>query len=385
MRVILDGSVCFDPFGACFNYHQQIAPRLVEKGFRVTITPTPTGALDELRHLGPDVLSPLLPRGKWLPHGPLRNTLSKLKQKVERWRWSPRLRGKMEPAVFQSYYYGLPVNDSVAYVPMIMDMIQEKFPNWFSDSAAIKKLKADCVKRADRIIAISECTRQDMLEYYEVDPEKIEVVYLSIDPAFYDPIPENDLRDFKLEWRLPETFLLQVGGRACHKNFDRFLDAFSIYSRKENIHLVSAGAAWTPDETDKIEALGLKDRVHLIHKPKVETLVRLYRCARGLVYPSIYEGFGLPPVEAMASGVPVAASTGGAIPEITGGAAALFDPLSVTAMVQAIERIRDPKESQRLKELGAKRCLEFSWDKIAEQTAKVHERALRGMSPKSDR
>jgi glycosyltransferase involved in cell wall biosynthesis len=381
MRVILDGSVCFDPFGGCYNYYRQVAPRLAAEGIHVSITPSPTGALNALRHSGPEVSSPLLPSGKWLPHGRLRKFLSKVKQGIERWRWSLRIRHSPQPTVFHSYYYGPPVNNEVAYIPMVMDMIQEKYPEWFGDTLGIQNLKAECVKRADRIIAISECTRRDVIEYYGVDPDKVDVIYLSINPSFYKPIAQHCLETFRTAFDLPKAYLLQVGGRACHKNFDRLLEAFSRYSEREDIHLVVAGAGWTASEALRIETLGLKSRVHLIQHPDQDTLVLLYRCAAGLVYPSVYEGFGLPPVEAMASGIPVAASSGGSIPEITAGAAALFDPLNVDSMVAAIERIRNPIEAERLRKLGERRCLDFSWDSIAKQTAQAYARVIRDFKP----
>jgi glycosyltransferase involved in cell wall biosynthesis len=110
----------------------------------------------------------------------------------------------------------------------------------------------------------------------------------------------------------------------------------------------------------------------LVHRPQKEQLIRLYRSAEGLVYPSLYEGFGLPPLEAMASGCPVAASTGGSIPEIVGNAAVLFDPRDTEALLQSMKRLLDPFVADRLRKTAAERIQLFNWDRVAAQTLEVY-------------
>jgi glycosyltransferase involved in cell wall biosynthesis len=377
VRVVLDGGVCFDRFGGCYNYHMQVVPRLVEQGISVTVTPSPTGALDALTGSGAEVTQTVLPRGSWLPNGAFRRSLSRVKRKLEAWRWNRRLDQSPEPVIFQSYYYSAPPTPNVVFVPMIMDMIQEKFPQWYAQGFdVLKQMKLDCVRRATRIIAISEVTRQDVIDYYGVDPSKVDVVYIGIHPAFDQPPSPPVEQTMRAKLGNANPYFLQVGGRALHKNFERMLEAFAIFAADEKMDLVCAGEVWSDEETAQIARLGLKHRVHLVHRPNQSELISLYHLSQGLIYPSIYEGFGLPPVEAMACGVPVAASSGGSIPEVVGDAAILFDPLSVVSMVSAMRQLREPSVAAELCRRGRERRAQFSWDVIALSTEAVYGRAL---------
>ncbi len=381
MRVVLDGGVCFDRFGACYNYHMQVVPRLVEQGVSVTVTPSPTGALDALTGSGAEITQTVLPRGSWLPNGAVRRSLSRIKRKLEAWRWNRLLDRSPEPVIFQSFYYSSPPTPNAVFVPMILDMIQEKFPQWYAhEFDVLKKMKLDCVRKATRIIAISEVTRQDAIDYYGLDPAKVDVVYLGIHPDFDRPAASADLEAMRAQLGIQNPFFLQVGGRALHKNVERMLIGFAEYASEEKIDLVCAGEQWSESEKAQIAALGLSGRVHLVHRPNQSELVALYQLSQGLIYPSIYEGFGLPPVEAMACGVPVAASHGGSIPEVVGDAAVLFDPLSIDSMVDAMRRLRDPVIADELRKRGKEQRAKFSWDSIALATEAVYEKALVGMA-----
>lgn len=376
MTVVLDGSVCFDRFGACYHYYTEMVPRLVARGHQVTVTPSPTDALSELRAAGADLPRNVVPSATWLPAGRLRRQLSAWKKAFEDRRWSRRLAGSERP-IFQSFYYGLPPNGDFRYLAMVLDLIPERFATDHVGEPfeSLRRRKAECIARADRLLTISNKTRDDLRELFDVPADKIDVVPLAINPMAFRGGPTPTPPD--------RPFFLQVGGRQKHKNFDRLLKAFALFSRRDAMDLVSAGENWEPEEADQIRRLGLSDRVRLVHKPTTAALIGLYQTAEALIYPSLYEGFGLPPLEAMAAGTPVAASWGGSIPEVVGEAARLFDPTAVESIADALEAMRDPRVLQALRQAGDRRVKLFHWDRTADETAAVYRRMLEtpGVAP----
>lgn len=374
MTVVLDGSVCFDRFGACYHYYTQMVPRLVARGHRVTLTPSPTDALAELQEAGGEIARNIIPSATWLPAGALRRQLSAWKKAFEDRRWSRRLAGAEKP-IFQSFYYGLPPSRDFRLLGMVLDLIPERFAAEHAGESfdSLRRKKAECIARAERILTISHKTRDDLRELFDVPPEKIDVVPLAIDPIPY--------RCGEMPARPERPYFLQVGGRQKHKNFDRLLKAFALFSKRDAMDLVCAGENWEPDEVDQIRRFGLTERVRLVHKPSTAELIRLYQMAEALIYPSLYEGFGLPPLEAMAAGTPVAASWGGSIPEVVGEAARLFDPTAVESIVDALEAMRDPRVLQALRQAGDRRVRLFHWDRTADETVAVYRRLIGDAGP----
>ncbi len=369
MTVVLDGSVCFDRFGACFQYYSQMAPRLVAQGHSVTLTPSPTDALSELKTGGAQVAQTVVPSAAWLPAGRFRSLLSAWKRQFEDRRWTRRLAAGEKP-IFQSFYYGLPPSQDFHLLGMVLDLIPERFAQEHRGPAfdALRRRKAECISRATRLLAISTKTRDDLHALFDIPLDRIDVVPLAIDPAPFragdKPTPAE------------RPFFLQVGGRQRHKNFERLLKAFALFSQRDSMDLVCAGEEWEPEERDQIRRLGLSARVRLVHRPTTAQLIGLYRTAEALVYPSLYEGFGLPPLEAMAAGTPVAASWGGSIPEVVGEAARLFDPQAVESIADALEAMREPRVLQALREAGERRVALFNWDRTADATAAVYRHIL---------
>ncbi len=362
MRLLFDGSVCFDRFGACFDYYTQLAPRLVSRGWDVSFTPSPTGVLGGLSAGGAKVSQDVIPKAPRFLKGPARRLLSKMKQGAEA-RWL-RLRFGSDAPLFQSFYYGVPPDPRWSSLAMVLDLIPERFPNWYASQSdeALRARKADCIQRASRLICISQATRRDLLERYPDLEGKVDVVYLGIDPApFQVPSPIGEGR----------PYYLQVGGRQKHKNFAKLLRAFAM-TRQSDCDLVCAGENWEAAEWEAIGKLGLAGRVRLVHRPRPEQLVALYQQASALVYPSIHEGFGLPPLEAMAAGIPVAASNGGSLPEVVGDAALQFDPRSPEEMALVMERILQTGIRRDLVQKGFRRLEQFTWDRVAIETEKVY-------------
>jgi glycosyltransferase involved in cell wall biosynthesis len=236
------------------------------------------------------------------------------------------------------------------------------------------------VRSAERTIAVSERTRQDLLELVGAPAERVEVVYEAAGSAFR-PQPAERVADARVRWRLPEGYFLFVGTREPRKNLDRLLLAYArLVEAPSAPDLVVVGSpGWLADELGpRAAALSIAPRVRWLVGVPPSDLPALYAAAVALVLPSLYEGFGLPVLEAMACGTPVACADAGALPEVAGGAAVLFDPTDVAAIADALGRIsREPALRSELRARGLERAAAFSWRRAAEETLDVYRRALR--------
>ena len=225
------------------------------------------------------------------------------------------------------------------------------------------------VSRADRIIAVSRYTADDLMRRAGVPASRIDVVHHGLDPAFLvEGPPEGPAEQ--------PPYLLAVGGVSPRKNTRRLIEAFVRWRGRS-----AARAAFrlriTGTSLDPAFAAGgsaLPTGVELLGYVGEADLIRLYAGAAAFVYPSIYEGFGLPILEAMAAGAPVLTSTTGSTPEIAGDAAILVDPFEVDAIVAGLDRVTDPAEAERLRALGRVRARGFTWEKAAAETVEVYRR-----------
>lgn len=227
-----------------------------------------------------------------------------------------------------------------------------------------------------RIIVDSQKTKKDLLEYYQIPPSKIEVIYLGCDPIFQ---PVTDKRKFKalqLKYHLPDDYLIYVGVLTPHKNVSGLLRAFKILKEKYLIEeklLLVGPKRWNWQEVmATYNCLNLKDSVKFMeYLPRSEMPV-LLSFAKCLVMPSFYEGFGLPVLEAMACGTAVACSQAGSLPEVAGEAAVYFDPHQTESISQAIlALLEDEKLRQNYRQLGQQQAEKFSYLKTAKQTLAV--------------
>jgi len=225
------------------------------------------------------------------------------------------------------------------------------------------------LRRADRFIAVSRHTADDLVRRAGVPASKIDVVYHGIDPAFFSTTPAPTSAS-------PAPYLLAVGGVSPRKNTRRLMEAFARWrargGERAAYTLRITGMSLDPEFAGGSGAL--PDGVSLLGYVDAEELRRQYVGAAAFLYPSIYEGFGLPIVEAMASGTPVLTSTTASAPEIAGGAAVLVDPFSVESIVEGLERVTGPDESQRLRALGRERAAAFQWSTAARHTLEVYRR-----------
>ena len=236
------------------------------------------------------------------------------------------------------------------------------------------------VRRAARVIAVSRFTRDDLVRRYGIAEEKISMIHEAAGPAFQ---PIDDAGSRPLPEGVTQPFVLAVGNLEPRKNLARLIEAFAALAREPGVtaKLVLVGRA--KGQADALARLveqhGLRERVVFTGFVEERELVRLYNRAAVFVYPSLYEGFGLPPVEAMACGCPVVASNVTAMPEVLGDAALLVDPTSTYALAEAMREVlgREGLASD-LRVRGLRQAARYSWAKAAEQTGEVYRKAVSG-------
>jgi glycosyltransferase involved in cell wall biosynthesis len=248
-------------------------------------------------------------------------------------------------------------------------MIHELYPEFFDLTDITTKFKRDLAHRAAHIIAISEHTRQDILRIYHLPPERVSVIYHGHRPPVGLPQPQCE----------SDPYLLFVGPRAIYKNFYFLLQAArDLLLKTPNLKLKCVGSApLSAPEKLYIDRLGLSPQV--IHTGTVddESLWQLYQGAKCLVFPSLYEGFGMPILEAFACSCPVISSSASALPEVGGDACIYFDPKDVRALRDALTRlIADQNLRSQLIAAGSARVKEFTWNKVAERTQNVYSQLI---------
>lgn len=241
------------------------------------------------------------------------------------------------------------------------------------------------VRRAGRVIAISENTRQDAVRLLGLDEQKVQVVYCGVDSSFH-PIARDDVAAYRRRKNLPSRFLLFVGTLEPRKNVAGVIEAYHLLRQQwkprdgELPDLVIGGArGWYCEEVDRtIRDLNLAAHVQFPGYVPAEELPFLYNAAQVFVYPSFYEGFGLPVLEAMACGTPVVTSNRASLPEVLGNAGLTVDPDSVEQLAAALVQILiDDDMRTALGERGYQRAAGFSWDRTARDTLTVYQQTLR--------
>lgn len=266
-------------------------------------------------------------------------------------------------------------------VVTVHDLCYERFPQYFRPTVLrqMKFLIPWSCKRADHILTDSESSKRDIVEFYRVDPDRITVTYLGSSDGF-KPIDAAIAKEaLQGRYGISSDFLLYVGNLEPRKNLARLLQAFSSLKRQGKIdhQLVIVGQpAWLSSDTFEIvKRDGLTSEVVFTGYVPAEDLPFLYNAASIMVYPSLFEGFGLPVVEAMACGTPVITSFGSSLEEIAGGAALLVDPYSTSAIASALEKLASDRSLQlSLREAGLERSATFSFRRMAEQTCEVYHR-----------
>jgi glycosyltransferase involved in cell wall biosynthesis len=294
----------------------------------------------------------------------------------------PRLAARAGVDLIHSLASTAPMHGRFARVVTIHDLIYARFPEAHAGlrDRGMRVLVPGAARRSDRVIADSQNTREDLQELLGVAPEKIDVVPLGVGASRRDvePTGESELRE-RLQLGSREV-VLSLSAKRAHKNLRALLDALAELPREQRPMLVLPGYA-TEHEAELREharARGLQDDVRFPSWVSAQELEGLWSLARVFVYPSLYEGFGLPVLEAMARGVPVACSNASSLPEVAGDAALMFDPHSPAQIAAALERLlSDSALRDELRERGLVRAGEFTWQRTARLTLESYARALR--------
>ncbi len=271
-------------------------------------------------------------------------------------------------------------SSGVAGVVTIHDLIFERYPELYPprDRRIYSAKARSAVRRADLVVAISEQTRRDLVELYGVPDARIRVVYQTCHEAFRAPVPEERLREVAARLALPERFVLAVGTIERRKNLLLVLRALEGLP---GVTLVAVGreTPYAEEVRSFARAHGLDARVRLLSGVSTPDLAALYRLATVAVYPSLFEGFGIPIVEALFSGTPVVTTKGGVFPEAGGPGSAYVDPQDAGALRDVLAALlADEGRRAEMRAAGLRHAARFTEEAIADALSRAYDDALRG-------
>ncbi|QEP43547.1 glycosyltransferase family 1 protein [Ectothiorhodospiraceae bacterium BW-2] len=279
------------------------------------------------------------------------------------------------PDVVHETYYArkTAAPNTTPKVITVYDMIHELYAKEFSPRDNTSELKKIAVQRADHIVCISENTRKDLIEIFDLPAERCSVVYLGFDRFSHPYRQQQPLST--------QPYLLYVGARGGYKNFTALLKAVAASAwLKQNFHIVAfGGGRFSQTECEQIRQLGLSPEQVKQVQGDDQLLGRYYTEATAFIYPSIYEGFGIPPLEAMAHDCPVICSNSSSMPEVVGDAGIYFNPNSREELTARLEEtLQSTEQLQQLKAKGQQRLNFFSWQKCAQETQQIYQQVLNG-------
>lgn len=279
------------------------------------------------------------------------------------------IRNQNNILIHETYYSPSAIGRNVKRVITVYDMIHELFAKEMAPDDPTARNKKNALKRADHIICISESTKNDLIDILNISKDKISVTHLGVES-------NNSFKVEKLNYHRP--YLLYVGNRAGYKNFKSLLETYvNSNTLKSDFDIVAfGGGAFTNEENTILKKYGIQDKIiHIAGNDKL--LQSLYQSAHAFIYPSLYEGFGLPPLEAMANSCPVITSNTSSMPEVVGNAGCYFNPSDINSIDKAInDVVYNSKLRDKLISNGMIRLKEFTWEKCAQETLQVYKHVI---------
>ncbi|HNT74756.1 MAG TPA: glycosyltransferase family 1 protein [Anaerolineae bacterium] len=288
----------------------------------------------------------------------------------------PQLLRRLDADLYHSAYYLMPYRPGVPTVLTVHDLIPLLLPeqSTFRAHQLFHWMTALALRAATQTIAVSEATRRDLVRHFK-NIRRAPVVIVEAADSQFRPPPAAAMTEVRQRYHLPEVFWLYLGSNKPHKNLERLVAAYAQL-RASAPPLVIAGV-WLPEHPEarqRAAALGLDERrVRWLGAIPNADLPALYAAASLFIFPSLYEGFGLPPLEAMACGTAVACSNTSSLPEVVGDAAMCFDPRDPAAIVAALTRfLDDPALGEHFRQCSLRQAARFSWEYTAQKTLEVY-------------
>ncbi len=294
-----------------------------------------------------------------------------------------RLARRLGLSLIHGFAYALPMVLAIPAVVTVHDLTFIRFPQAFPKSKQqyLARMTARSCRQARAVIADSQATARDLTSLLGVPVSKIQVIHPGVD-ARYRPLPPAEVEAWRRRQGWPRRFLLMVGTLEPRKNHLGLIEAYAIYraqARRPLPLLIGGGKGWHYQQIfERVQTLGLEDSVHFLGFVPWDALPWLYNAATLFVYPSRYEGFGLPVAEAMRCGTPVITSTASSLPEVAGDAALTIDPDDPDALARALVQVTEtePERLARMRDQGLAWSQRFRWEATARQTARVYARVL---------
>ena len=288
--------------------------------------------------------------------------------------------------LFHAPHYVLPPLTPCRSVVTIHDCIHLRFPQYLPSRLGYAYARGQmcaATHKAARVMTVSEASKRDILRYFRVPESRIDVIYNAIDERFWLEPDVEEVKRVRERYRLTDPFVLYAGNIKPHKNLERLIEAFHLM-RQADPNLKDVQLLIIGDEISKYATLRRAVHRHKLHKHvrffgfvSDNTLAALYRLADVFVFPSLYEGFGLPPLEAMASGTPVITSNVSSLPEVVGDAALMIDPYDPAAIADAMARVlTDTDLRVDLQGRGFARAREFSWERSIARVREIYDEVM---------
>jgi glycosyltransferase involved in cell wall biosynthesis len=288
--------------------------------------------------------------------------------------------------LFHSPHYVVSPLTRCPYVVTIHDCIHLRFPQYLPNRMAstyARTMMRMAASRARRVLTVSNASKDDILHYLRVPADRVEVIYNALDTRLATPPTDDEVAHVRDRFLLTSPFILYAGNIKPHKNVDRLIEAYSILRRRgitePKLLIIGDQISKYPNLRRLVHGFQLHPHVRFLGFVPETTLAALYRLASVFVFPSLYEGFGLPPLEAMAAGTPVVTSNVSSLPEVVGDAAVLIDPMDAGAIADAMARVlSDATLRDTLVTRGHARVQAFSWDRSVARIRQVYADVVAG-------